>query len=182
MKIQVLFRQIHHWSSIIVALPLMVMIGAGLILMLKKDIDWIQPPTQSGIVVDAGPTASFADMFAAVAAVPEAGVTHWSDLDRVDVKPDKGVVKFISHSRWEVQVDASTAEALQIAYRRSDLIETIHDGSFFAGWTKHYLFLPSGIILACLWLTGLYLFFLPHVKKALSKRRWRTGAGAKQSP
>ena len=51
---------------------------------------------------------------------------------------------------------------LQTAYRRSDLIESIHDGSFFAGdWTKLGLFLPSGIALLLLWLTGLWMFWLP---------------------
>ena len=32
--------------------------------------------------------------------------------------------------------------------RRSDLIESIHDGSYFGGdWTKLGLFLPAGIVL-----------------------------------
>ena len=50
MKSQVLFRQIHHWGSIVLALPLIIMIGAGVLLMLKKEVDWIQPPTQRGAV------------------------------------------------------------------------------------------------------------------------------------
>lgn len=168
-KPQVLLRQIHHWGSFVFTLPLIVMIGAGLLLMVKKDIDWIQPPTQKG--VDASiPTQAFDTLFAAAQAVPEAGIKRWTDLDRVDIKPDKGVVKFITHNRWEVQVDTATADVLHVAYRRSDLIESIHDGSFFSGWTKHYLFLPAGIMLFILWLTGLYLFILPHYKRAQRRK------------
>lgn len=42
----------------------------------------------------------------------------------------------------------ATGELLQVAYRRSDRIESIHHGSFFAGdWTKLGLLLPSGLVL-----------------------------------
>jgi uncharacterized iron-regulated membrane protein len=171
-KAQILLRKIHYWGAILSALPLLVMIGAGLLLMVKKEIPWIQPPTQRGAAAEL-PTASLTDLFAAARSAEQAGFTDWRDLDRVDIKPGKGVIKFIGHNRWEVQVDTTTAEVLQVAYRRSDLIESIHDGSFFTGWTKHFLFLPAGIVLLLLWLTGLYLFFLPYLRKAQRKQRGR---------
>lgn len=172
MKLHVLLRKIHHWGSIVIAIPLVVMIGAGIFLQLKKEIDWIQPPSQEGAVTDQVPPSTVAELFEAAAGVPEAGINTWSDLDRVDFKPDRGIIKFISKSRWEVQVDTTTAEVLQVSYRRSDLIESIHDGSFFAGnATKLYLFLPAGIALFVLWLTGLYMFFLPYFKKAQKKNK-----------
>lgn len=171
-KPQVLLRQIHHWSSILIALPLIIMIGAGLLLMLKKESGWIQPPTQRGAST-AMPVQSFETLFAAARSAPEAGILDWADLDRVDIKPSKGVVKFIAHNRWEVQVDTSSAEVLSVSYRRSDLIESIHDGSFFAGWAKLYVFLPAGIVLLCLWITGLYMFSLPHWKRYQRRRNRR---------
>ncbi|UTW53927.1 PepSY-associated TM helix domain-containing protein [Kordiimonas sp. SCSIO 12610] len=170
MKTQKLFRQIHHWGSIIIAIPLLVMIGAGILLMLKKEIEWIQPKSQKGIEREAIPTRSLAELYEAAKTVEHAGITTWADLERVDVKADKGMVKFVSATNWEVQVDANTAEILQVAFRRSDIIEQIHDGSFFADWAKLWLFLPAGIVLFVLWITGIYLFFLPHVKKWQKKR------------
>ena len=83
---------------------------------------------------------------------------------RVDFKASKGG-RFVGQSCWEVRVDTTTGEVLQVADRRSDVIESIHDGGFFADWAKLYLFLPAGILLLLLWLTGLYLFFLPDVKR-----------------
>lgn len=173
MRAQILLRKIHHWGAILVALPLIVMIGAGILLMLKKEISWIQPPSQKGIERSAVPSQSFGALFQAATAVPEAGITTWADLERVDVKPGKGMIKFVSASNWEVQVDTETAEILQVAFRRSDIIEAIHDGSYFADWTKLYLFLPAAVVLFGLWLTGLYLFFLPHVKNWQKRRRKR---------
>ena len=168
MKLQVLLRQIHYWGSLFIMLQVGVVIGAGLLLMLKKEIDWIQPPTQKGSGEYQMPSVSLA----------EAGISSWRDLSRVDVKPDKGVVKFIGKTNWEVQVDARTGAVLQAAYRRSDIIESIHDGSYFGGWTKLYVFLPTGVVLFVLWLTGIYLFALPHVKRMRKRRRHRTASAA----
>lgn len=176
MKLQVLFRQIHHWGSIIIAIPLIIMIGAGILLMVKKEFEWIQPSTIKGVERNSVPSQPFQTLFDAAKSVPEAGIKDWSDLDRFDVKPGKGIVKFVSDSNWEVQIDSHTAEILQVAYRRSDIIEAIHDGSYFADWMKLGLFLPAGIVLLILWITGIYLFFLPHVKKAQKKRKKQAAA------
>lgn len=174
MKPRIVLRQIHHWASIVIALPLLVMIGSGILLMLKKDIDWIQPPSQAGARPADVPRFDFPTLFAAAKAVDKAGLESWADLDRVDVKPDKGMVKFVGTNRWEVQIDTATGAVLNVAYRRSDLIESLHDGSFFADWTKLYLFLPAGIGLLVLWITGVYIFFLPHVMRARKRRRKAT--------
>ena len=101
--------------------------------------------------------------------VPEAEVGSWDDIERLDVRPAKGMVKVRCKNQWEVQLDAKTGEILQVAYRRSDVIESIHDGSFFHDNVKLWVFLPAGLILAVLWATGIYLFLLPHLVK------WRKG-------
>lgn len=146
-------------------------IGAGLLLSLKKEIDWIQPPTAKGEERDAAPVQSMAALFAIAKDVPELDVTDWRDLSRVDFKPGKGVVKFVGENNWEVQVDTHSGAVLSVSFRRSDIIESLHDGSFFADWVKLYVFFPSGIILMVLWGTGIYLFFLPHLKKRQNRRR-----------
>lgn len=149
-------------------------IGAGLLLSVKKEIDWIQPPTIRGTAPDAVPAQTMDELFAAAQSVPELALTDWRDLSRVDVKPGKGVVKFVAANNWEAQIDTQTGDVLQISFRRSDIIESLHDGSFFADWVKLYIFFPSGIILLILWGTGIYLFFLPHVKKMRKRAKRKT--------
>jgi uncharacterized iron-regulated membrane protein len=59
-----------------------------------------------------------------------AGLSH--ELDRIDIRPDKGMVKFVFlESYWGVQLDCTTGELLHLERRRSDFIENIHDGSYF---------------------------------------------------
>ena len=72
-------------------------------------------------------------------------------------------LKVRSNNRWEIQIDTHSGEVTQVAYRRSDLIEQIHDGSWFHDKVKLWIFLPSGIILFVLWITGFYMFLLPYI-------------------
>jgi hypothetical protein len=143
----------------------MVILGTGLLLQAKKHWSWVQPAEIRG--TGDTPRIDLEGILAATRLVPELGVTGWQDINRIDVRPDRGMAKAWLHSGWEVQVDLGTGKVLQSAYRRSDLIESIHDGSFFGGdWIKLGVFLPAGIVLVVMWLTGLWMFYLPFsVKK-----------------
>ena len=161
-------RKLHSWGSIMIALPMVIVLGTGVLLLLKKDFDWIQPPTikgeQKGINID------FDRILAVARAVPEAEIESWADVDRLDVRPGKGMLKVRSENSWEIQIDANTGAVLQVAYRRSDLIESIHDGSFFGGHAKLWVFLPSALVLIGLWITGMVLFFHPYLVKGRKPR------------
>ncbi|MEO1252639.1 MAG: PepSY domain-containing protein [Pseudomonadota bacterium] len=173
MKTQVLLRKIHHWGSLFIMLQMGLVIGAGILLILKKELDWVQPPTAKGVAQTDVPVMTMDELFRVAKSVDELQLTEWSELSRVDFKPGKGVVKFVAPNNWETQIDTATGEVLQVAFRRSDIIESLHDGSFFADWVKLYIFFPTGLILLILWATGIYLFFLPHVKRASKRRRKR---------
>ncbi len=166
-----LLRQVHYWLSLAVFLPAGIMFFAGIFLMLKKDIAWIQPPTYKGAVVAEMPSISFEDMLATSRLQSEAQITDWTDIDRIDLRPGKSVAKVRAKSGWEIQIDTGTGDVLNVAYRRSDLIESIHDGSFFSGWVKRYVFLPVGILLIIMWGTGIYLFLLPRLRRKKKKTK-----------
>jgi uncharacterized iron-regulated membrane protein len=153
-------RKLHRWGALVVAAPFLVVLLSGLLLQWKKEVAWVQPPEQRG--TGTVPVVSFERILAAVRTVPEAGVAGWADVDRLDVRPGKGVAKVQAVNGWEVQVDLTTGAVLQAAYRRSDLIETLHDGSFFHDAAKHWVFFPTALVVLGLYLTGLYLFYLPH--------------------
>lgn len=168
MKASILNRKLHRWGSILTALPLLVVIVTGIILQLKKDWSWVQPPTARSS--DPALELSFDEILAAASGVEEAGITNWDDVDRMDVRPGRGVVKVRANNRWEVQLDTKSGEVLHVAYRRSDLIESLHDGSWFSDGAKLWIFLPTAVILLGLWITGIYLWFLPHLVKRRKRR------------
>ena len=162
-------RKTHYWGAFIVLLPVLIISITGIFLQLKKEIDWIQPPTVSGDLPN-NPSISFEEILEAAKTVKETNIESWNDIDRLDVRIEKGIVKVRTKDRWEVQVDTYSGKVVQVAYRRSDIIEEIHDGSWFHENIKLLIFLPSGIILFILWITGFYMVLLPYLSKWKKKK------------
>lgn len=170
MRFNALSRKAHYWVSACIAVPLVIIVGSGVLLQLKKQWSWIQPAELRG--TGTSPAVDLEGILDSVRAIPELAVDGWHDVNRIDFRPGRGMAKVWLHSGWEVQVDLATGAVLQTAYRRSDLIESIHDGSFFAkNWSKFGIFLPSALALLFELITGLWMFWLPFA----AKRRRRRG-------
>jgi uncharacterized iron-regulated membrane protein len=177
----VLNRKVHYWIGFGAALPVLVMILSGLLLQAKKQSTWVQPAEIRG--TGTSPVVGLDAVLAAVKTVPGMNVQSWDDVNRLDVRIGKGVAKVWLMNGYEVQVDMGTGAVLQTAYRRSDIIESIHDGSFFAGdWTKLGLFLPSGIVVLLLWISGMWMWWVPfaakRARKAQAAARAKAGVAA----
>lgn len=157
-------RRLHYWVSAFLFLPLSVIIGSGLLLQVKKQVPWVQPAEQRG--AGTSPTITLEAVLAAVGTTRSGAGAGWDAVNRVDLRPAKGIAKVWLTNGWEVQVDLASGAVLHEAYRRSDLIESLHDGSFFAGdWSKLGLFLPAGVALALMWGTGLWMFARPILQR-----------------
>jgi uncharacterized iron-regulated membrane protein len=173
-------RKCHRWGAILIALPFLLIIATGILLQLKKEWSWVQPTTLRG--QGQAPAISLGAMLEAARSRPEVGVRGWDDVDRLDIQPSRGLAKVHARSRWEVQVDLQSGAILQVAYRRSDLIESLHDGSWFHDRVKLWVFLPVAFVVLSLWVTGIYLFFLPHAVRWSRGRKKVSGRGGPGSP
>ncbi|NMH59965.1 PepSY domain-containing protein [Alteromonas ponticola] len=170
-RIRQFSRKLHLWFALAIVIPSLIVIGSGIVLQIKKQSDWIQPPTQKG-AADI-PTLSFAEVLAISSQIPQLEVTSWEQIERVDVQPAKGMMKVLATNNWEAQIDAKTGDILQVAYRRSDIIESIHDGSWFADSAKLWIFLPAGIALFIMWCSGLVLL-VTTLKSKFKKKSLRS--------
>lgn len=176
-KLRKVSRQLHLWISLSIFLPVIIVIGSGLLLQVKKEIDWIQPPTQKvsqtavkEATYSSATIISSEQILRAVQTDSEAQLMDWEDIDRIDIRPSKGVIKVRGNNHWEVQLNAFTGEVLQTAYRRTDTIESIHDGSWFFEGAKLYLFLPAAVLLFVIWLTGIVMLFTTLKSKYRKKQ------------
>ena len=163
MKLNKQLRKIHYWISPFIFIPILIILSTGVLLQLKKQSDWIQPPIQQG--VSNIHSIEFQQMLEAAKSVPEAEINSWDDIDRIDVRPEKGISKIRSNNQWEIQIDNQTNEILLVEYRRSDIIESIHDGSFFTDYVKFGWFLPTAVLLIVMSISGIYMFLLPLFMK-----------------
>lgn len=171
-------RTLHRWGALACAVPLLIVIASGLLLQVKKQVPWVQPPTARGETANADPAQTWSDILAVARSVPEAEIEGWADVDRLDVRPDRGLVKVRCRNRWELQIDLETGAVLASTKRRSDLIESLHDGSFFGDPVKLGVFLPSGLLLLVLWFTGAWLWYLPIRNRRINRRRFASSKTA----
>jgi uncharacterized iron-regulated membrane protein len=167
-------RRVHRWGAFLFLIPLALVIVSGLLLQVKKQFTWVQPPTMKGANPKGQPEQNWERIFSVSQSIPEAEIETWADVERLDVRIDKGIVKILAKNRWEIQMDLQSGDVLHSAYRRSDLIESLHDGTFFGEWAKLGIFLPNGIALAILWITGVYLWYLPYRSRRRKKVRRAT--------
>ena len=169
-------RLIHYWLTAFTLFTVAMVAVTGVLLSVKKEFDVLQPPTAEGTSPGL-PATRLDQLLVAVTAEPGRSALTWSDIDRIDVRPDDGIAKLILNDRTEYQVDLHTLEVLQTGYRTSDFVETLHDFSVLGDWGKYLLSLPTGIALLVLWGTGAYMFVKPMLVKR-RKRRAKALAGS----
>ncbi len=93
--------------------------------------------------------------------------TKKHQLKRIDVRKNKGTVKFVFDNFYGIQIDGASGQVLLHENRNSDLIENIHDGSIIDyllgtnGWFKLLYTSVMGLALLLFTITGFWLWYGP---------------------
>lgn len=160
-------RQSHRWIGIIAAIFLVVISATGFLLALKSHADWMRPPEAKAATKE-GPIVTVEAAMQAAFGLNLADMRDPSDIDRVDYRPKSNIFKVISKRGYhEVQVDGSNGKVLTHSFRNDQLVEDIHDFSFFSSWSRDWVLPGVAILLFGLAASGIGLFFTPVV------RRWK---------
>lgn len=129
-----LWRRIHRWIASILFVFFFIVSITGLLLTWKKNSKgYLLAKSYSGTSTDLGKWLSFDSLtnIAVRSLKDSVGPNISTSLDRIDARPDKGMVKFVFvEDYWAVQLDASTGKLLHLEKRRADFIENLHDGSY----------------------------------------------------
>lgn len=162
-------RKIHRWTGATLFVLFLFISITGLLLGWKKDSKgYLLPNTQKGVSAEATDWLLLGQLQdRALYLLDSLDNTLDPTVDRMDVRPSKGVVKFTFKKHYhEIQVDLSNGELLSFGKRRSDLLEQIHDGSIVdrrLGWAFFKLLYTSvsGLALLTFTVTGFWLWYGP---------------------
>ena len=171
-----IFRKIHRWSAISLFVFFIIVSLSGLLLGWKKHSGGvILPKTYTGT------SRNFTEWLPLVrlntiadsALLAQIDKDLSLELDRMDIRKEKGVAKFVySDHYWGVQVDGATGEILHIGKRNSDMFENIHDGSILDrlmgtsnGQIKLFYTTLLGLSLLTFTITGFWLWYGPKRMK-----------------
>lgn len=171
------FRWLHRKIAVFLFAFFLIISITGLLLGIKKHTGLLAP-TQQGTSPDLSkwlPIDSLQHI--AVQTLRDSVSPDLSNaIDRIDIRPEKGIVKFIFKDHYRaLQIDGTTGRLLLIEKRESDFIEKLHDGSILdklfgtsneqvkVGYT-----VVMGFSLFMLVLSGFWLWYGP---KRLRKSR-----------
>lgn len=173
------FWTTHKWAGIILSIVFVSTAITGFMLLIKKKVDWIQPPTQKDEAGEIEDFISSQRLFEIVFEQNHQDFQSLDDIDRVDFRPGKRVFKVRSkHNLAEIQVGAVTGDVLSVSYRPSDLLENIHDGSFFGDWAHNWLMPATAIALLFMVFSGLWLWIHPILRKRRRRKERARAATA----
>lgn len=187
-KVLRIFRKIHRTTGALLFIFFFVISATGLLLGWKKNTNGlILPKTQKGtstelvewLPVDSLHTIACQTLHTSVS--PDLSL----ELDRIDIRKDKGSVKFnfVDHY-YEVQLDGATGNVLSIGQRRSDFFENVHDGSIIdrylgtSGVIKLIYSTIMGLSLLMFTITGFWLWYGP--KRMRKEGKNTTGTVSKK--
>jgi len=152
-------RKIHRKLGVFLCLTFLIVSISGLLLGWKKHSNGlILPKTHIGTSTQLKDWKSLDELHKKACQVLRDSVSEdlKLDLERIDVRKDKGMVKFVFLDHfWGVQLDGATGNVLHIERRNHDFIENIHDGSIL-----DYLFDTEGEYLKLLYTTIIGLALL----------------------
>lgn len=167
-----ILRKLHRQIAIFLFVFFLIISVTGLLLGWKKNsFGIILPPTSKGVSTDLKTWLPLDSLqtIAVTTLHDSISKTLSSDIERIDARPSKGIVKFVfTDDYWEIQLDGTTGNVLQINRRKSDIIENIHDGTILDVLfnTKNDQFKLSyttimGLALLALTGTGFWLWYGP---------------------
>lgn len=169
-------RKVHRYMGACLFLLFSVVSITGLLLGWKKNSGgYILPKSYKGSSTDLKDWISIDSLHKNACQIAHDSISAnlSLELERIDIRPDKGMVKFVFiEGFWGIQLDGATGELLHIERRRSDFIENIHDGSIL-----DYIFNTKSEILKLIYtsimglslllftITGFWLWYGPKLMR-----------------
>lgn len=173
-------RKIHRTTGIILFVFFFILSISGLLLGWKKHSGGlILPKSYSGTSTDLKDWLSIDSLHKNACEILHDSVSPnlKLDLERIDIRKDKGMVKFVFIDHyWGIQLDGATGKLLHIERRNSDIIENIHDGSildYYFRTTGEQIKLVytsiMGLALLTFTITGFWLWYGPKLIRRKNK-------------
>jgi uncharacterized iron-regulated membrane protein len=174
------FRWFHRKIAIFLFVFFLLISITGILLGLKKNVGLLAP-TQKGVSSDLATWLPIDSLqkIAIKTLHDSVSADLSSEMDRIDVRPQKGIVKFVFKNHYTgLQLDGTSGKLLLIEKRKSDFIEDLHDGSILdnlfgtsdeqvkVGYT-----VVMGVSLFMLILSGLWLWYGPKILRRDRKQK-----------
>ncbi|HXH74740.1 MAG TPA: PepSY domain-containing protein [Bacteriovoracaceae bacterium] len=140
-------RKPHRIVAVSILIPLAMMSITGLMLLMRNEIEWIQPKTVTAAAVTG-------QMLAPEHVLKLAG----PGVDQIIYRPGKNNISVRMVDGMEAQYHSQTGELLKNAPRRSGFLIELHQGSWMGPVGQYGIHLMSGLGLVFLLISGMMIW------------------------
>ena len=167
----------HLWGGILFSVVLLMLAVTGILLNHKRELGLMPDPqhTATAPLTASLPIAELADRARAAAGLGEAD----APLDRMDVRPSKGLIKvrFDDPGFTEVTLDLASGAPIHVGQRSDVFMEQLHSGELLGGrWVL--LTDAAAVALVLLLISGYWLWLAPRWRRRRAPRADATGGAA----
>lgn len=155
-----LIRKYHRRLSIIFALPVLIIVVTGILLILRSKLNFIQTPAPKVESITIEKVRPVSEVILKLKNLPNNSIDS-KNITSIIYKPAKNLYSIRTKDYREINLHPETLELLSVGPKLSTLLIQLHEGSFFSKSVRDYIFFPTSLILLFLWGTGLILFFYP---------------------
>lgn len=170
------YRKIHRLSGFYLFVLLLIVAITGILLGWKKNsFGIISADNHVGTTVSTEKWLSVFELNEIANQQLKLHTNHAisTELDRIDIRPDKGQIKFIyKNNYYAIQLDGANGNLLLFEYRLADLMENIHDGSILDkifqtnnNFFKLIFTSITGLAIVIFSFTGFWLYYGPKKLK-----------------
>jgi uncharacterized iron-regulated membrane protein len=156
-------RNWHRKISLISLIPLIVIAISGFILSLRSLIPAIQPPQVRG--TPGFPIIPLEQIYAKAQSVESAELSSLEKLKSMEVRLQTGTVSIRAQNGIEIQIDSHSGEILSVGKRWTPFLIKIHEGGFLPPLLQYVIFIPIGLLLTFLSISGLFIFLKTYKRK-----------------
>jgi len=169
-----IFRKVHRVTGLALFVFFFIVAATGLMLGWKKNSgDLLGSKTYNGSTTELKEWLPLAELQTKADEYLSKAVASQTQLqlDRIDIRQEKGVAKFIYEDYYGIQLDGASGALLHLDVRRADFIENIHDASLLDDYlgTKGYIKLVyttvMSLALITFTVTGFWLWYGPKKMK-----------------
>lgn len=155
----------HRWIAILITIPLLITTITGVLLLLRQQLDWVQPSSlkQAHVVQ----WATMDSVLDSITHNKHTKIKSWKDISSVIYKPSKGTIQIRTKKKILIQLNGASAQVLSVKPRRTGWLIQLHEGSYWGKDIRRYIFLPAAIGLLFLLISGGILTFKYY------KRKWK---------
>lgn len=154
----------HLWGGILCSVLLLVVAVTGILLNHKRPLG-LMPDTEHEVPASFAASLSLPQL-ATLAAAASGLPAEQAVVDRMDVRPSKGLIKvrFDDPATTEVTLDLATGAVLLVGERGDVFLEQLHSGEAFGG---NWILLSdaAAVAVVLLLLSGYWLWLAPRWRR-----------------